>query len=48
MVVTVTLGFMHFPIVGQRGNLKKRLIWLIFLFEKCFFFCVCVPKFVCY
>ena len=51
MVESVTLGFMHFAIVGQSEELKKTINIINFLFEKwglLLCLCVCVPKFVCY
>ena len=47
MVVSLTLGFIHFAIVGQSEDLKKkRFIWLIFCSKSGGYLCACVLKFV--
>ena len=49
MIVSVTLGFMHFAFIRQsEGFQKNRLLWLILCSKSGSYLCVCVPKFVCY
>ena len=32
----------------QKKKKKRRIIWLVFLFERSFLFFICIPNFMCF